>query len=133
MTPAEKYRFDPGTMETLEHLSVPYAVYQFLDKRVVTLALSDGFCRLFGYEDRAQAYYDMDHDMYRDIHPDDLKRISDASWRFALGGEDYEVIFRTRAGVESDYHVIHAHGKHVFTETGTRRDSECPPRLACQA
>ena len=55
MTPAEKYRFDPQTLETLEHLSVPFAVYQFLDKRVVTLALSDGFCRLFGYEDRAQA------------------------------------------------------------------------------
>ena len=74
MTPAEKYRYDPGTLETLEHLSVPFAVYQFLNKRVVTLALSDGFLRLFGYEDRAQAYYDMDHDMYGTAHPDDVKR-----------------------------------------------------------
>ena len=50
MTPAEKYRFDPQTLETLERLSVPFAVYQFVDKKVVTLALSEGFCKLFGCE-----------------------------------------------------------------------------------
>lgn len=90
MTPAEKYRFDPQTLETLERLSVPFAVYQFLDKRVVTLALSDGFCRLFGYEDRAQAYDDMDHDMYKDAHPDDVARIANDAYLFAAEGGRYE-------------------------------------------
>lgn len=41
----------------------PFAIYQFIDKRVVTLILSAGFCETFGYTDRTLAYYDMDHDM----------------------------------------------------------------------
>ena len=43
----------------MENSRIPLAVYQFIDKRVVTLVLSAGFLELFGYEDRAQAYYDM--------------------------------------------------------------------------
>ena len=120
MTPAEKYRYDPGTLETLEHLSVPFAVYQFLDKRVVTLALSDGFLRLFGYEDRAQAYYDMDHDMYKDAYPDDVARIANEAYRFATEGGRYEVLYRTKTKNSSDYRMIHAYGEHVLTDTGVR-------------
>ena len=120
MTPAEKYRFDPGTLETLEHLNVPFAVYQFLDKRVVTLALSDGFLRLFGYGDRAQAYDDMDHDMYKDAHPDDVARIANEAYRFATEGGRYEVLYRTKVKDSSDYRMIHAYGEHVFTDTGVR-------------
>ena len=41
MNPTEKYNFDKRTQETLEHLTVPFAVYQFVDKRVATLVLSD--------------------------------------------------------------------------------------------
>ena len=120
MTPAEKYRFDPGTLETLEHLSVPFAVYQFLDKRVVTLVLSDGFCRLFGYEDRAQAYYDMDHNMYKDAHPDDTARIANEAYRFATEGGRYEVLYRTKTKDSSDYRIVHSYGEHVLTDTGVR-------------
>ena len=120
MTPAEKYRYDPGTLETLEHLSVPFAVYQFLDKRVVTLVLSDGFLRLFGYEDRAQAYYDMDHDMYKDAYPDDVARIANEAYRFATEGGRYEVLYRTKTKNSSDYRMIHAYGEHVLTDTGVR-------------
>ena len=120
MTPAEKYHFDPETLKTLEHLSVPFAVYQFLDKRVVTLVLSDGFCRLFGYEDRAQAYYDMDHDMYKDAHPDDVARIANEAYRFATEGGRYEALYRTRTKDRSEYRIIHAYGEHVFTDTGVR-------------
>ena len=120
MTPAEKYRFDPQTLETLEHLSVPFAVYQFLDKRVVTLALSDGFCRLFGYEDRAQAYDDMDHDMYKDAHPDDVARIANDAYLFATEGGRYETLYRSRTQDRSGYRIIHAYGEHVYTDTGAR-------------
>ena len=120
MTPAERYRFDPGTQATLEHLSVPFAVYQFLDKRVVTLVLSDGFLRLFGYEDRAQAYDDMDHDMYKDTHPDDVARIANEAYRYATEGGRYEVLYRTKTKDSTDYRIIHAYGEHVFTDTGVR-------------
>ena len=80
----------------MENLRQPFAVYQFVDKRVVTLLLSDGFCDLFGYEDRGEAVHDMDNDMYKDAQPDDVARIADAAFRFATEGGDYEVIYRTK-------------------------------------
>ena len=52
----ENYVFDKKTQEILESLNTPLAVYQYVDKRVVSLVLSAGFCRLFGYEDSANLF-----------------------------------------------------------------------------
>ena len=116
----EKYRFTEEMRAAYESLKQPFAIYQFLNKRVVTLILSDGFCELFGYEDKARAYYDMDNDMYKDTHPDDAARIADAAFRFATEGGRYEVIYRTGRKDGSGYRIIHAFGKHVDTEDGVR-------------
>ncbi len=115
----EKYSFSQAERNMYEKLSVPFAVYQYVDKRVVTLALSDGFCELLGYEDREKAYYDMDNNMYRDTHPDDVSRIADAASHFAIHGGRYEVIYRSRKS-DGSWRVIHAVGKHVYTPTGER-------------
>jgi EAL domain-containing protein (putative c-di-GMP-specific phosphodiesterase class I) len=104
----------------LERLRQPFAIYQFVDKRVATLVLSDGFCKLFGYDDRAQAYFDMDNNMYRDTHPDDAARIANAALRFATKGGQYEVVYRSKMKDTSDYRIIHAYGEHVFTDDGVR-------------
>ena len=114
----EKYQYDPVRLEQLERSIVPMAVYQFIDRRVVTLALSQGFLDLFGYDNRQEAYDIMDHDMYRDAHPDDVARIADAAVAFALGKQDYNVIYRSRRFGE--YRIIHAQARHTYTETGTR-------------
>ena len=60
----EKYVFNPEKQAMLESLPQPMAVYQFIDNRIVTIALSDGFLELFGYTDRKQAYHDMNHDLF---------------------------------------------------------------------
>ncbi len=116
----ERYRYTAQELKTIENLQQPFAVYQFIDKRVVTLALSDGFCRMLGYTDRAQAVHDMDHDMYRDTHPDDVTRIANAAVRFATEGGVYDVIYRSKEPGGSGYRVLHAHGEHVYTDTGVR-------------
>ena len=116
----ERYRFSQQEQAFYEGLRQPYAVYQFVDRRVVTLALSDGFCELFGYTDRAQACYDMDHDMYRETHPDDVARIADAAVRFATEGGVYDVVYRTRRHGGTDYLLVHAMGRHVPTPEGVR-------------
>ena len=115
-----RYVYTDEVRAALEGLQQPLAVYQRIDDQIATLLVSDGFCKLFGYTDRSQAIWDLEHDMYKDTHPDDRKRIIDAGLRFAASGEDYEVLFRTKAGVDSDYRVIHARGKTVCTETGIR-------------
>ena len=116
----EKYRFTEDQKSILEKLQVPFAVYQYIDKRIVTLALSDGFCELFGYEDRAKAYYDMDNNMYTYTHPDDSARVAEAAVRFAREGGKYEVIYRSRKRTASEYTVIHSFGRHYVTEDGSR-------------
>ena len=116
----ERYQLPQQEQSALERLRQPFAIYQFVDKRVVTLMLSDGFCKLFGYDDRAQAYFDMDNNMYKDTHPDDAARIANAALRFATKGGQYEVVYRSKIRDSSDYRIIHAYGEHVFTDDGVR-------------
>ena len=116
----ERYRFTEQLHAAYESMQVPFAIYQFINKRVMPLVLSDGFCKLFGYEDKAQAYYDMDHDMYKDTHPDDMARVADAAFRFATEGGKYEVIYRTSMKNGAGYRLVHALGRHVYMEDGIR-------------
>ncbi len=116
----ERYHFDEQLQATYESMQVPFAIYQFINKRIVTIALSDGFCELFGYDDKAQAYHDMDHNMYKDTHPDDMARIEDAAFRFATEDGKYEVIYRTAMKDSAGYRIVHAWGRHVYTEDGVR-------------
>ncbi len=120
MTPVEKYSFDKHTQEIYERLTAPFAIFQFVDKRIVPIVLSDGLCQLYNYKDRTNAYYDIENDMYKYAHPDDAARIANAAYRFIAEGEKYEVIYRSKLPGTSDYRIIHAFGKHVYTDTGVR-------------
>ena len=115
-----KYEFNESERKLLESLSEPFAVYQFVDKHVVTSIISDGFCKLFGYADRAKAYHDMDNDMYKDTHPDDVARIADEAVKFATEGGVYDTVYRSKNWEDGNYHIIHAHGEHTFTKDGFR-------------
>jgi hypothetical protein len=106
----KRYVFTEEKRSALESLRQPFAIYQFIDKRVVTILLSDGFCDLFGYRDRASAVYEMDNDMYKDDHPDDVARIASDAVRFATEGGKYDVVYRTKIRGTSDYMVMSTRG-----------------------
>ncbi len=114
----DRYQYDEKELKLIEDSSIPCAVYQFIDKRVVTIAISRGFADLLGYENLQEAYFVMDNDMYRDVHPDDVAEIADAAVRFATKGGEYNVVYRSRVGEK--YIILHSIGKHVFKENGTR-------------
>ena len=114
-----RYEFEETFRKVMESSCIPFAIYQFLDQRVVTLLLSEGFCELFGLE-LEEAVYLMDQDMYRDAHPDDVARIADLAYTFATEGGEYDAIYRNRAPGEKEYRVIHAHGRHIYTYEGIR-------------
>ncbi|MBR3742026.1 MAG: EAL domain-containing protein [Clostridia bacterium] len=116
----EKYQFTPDQLSLMESMKIPFAVYQMIDKRIVTLALSDGFCELFGYKDRAQAYHDMDYEMYREVHPDDAVRLANTAFRFVKEDDRLDVIYRGKAKGSADYHIIHVFGRHMSPEAGVR-------------
>ena len=92
----KQYEFTKDQRMLIEAMRQPFVVCQIMDKRVVPLAVSDGFCRLFGYQDRAQAYADMNQNMYKDVHPDDAARFTSALLQFVTEGGRLEIIYRTR-------------------------------------
>jgi hypothetical protein len=95
-----RYQFEEQELKLIEGSSIPCAVYQFIDKRVVTIALSSAFCEMLHYEPMEEAYRLMDNDMYRDAHPDDVARIADAAFRFATDGGEYNVAFNAQKTAE---------------------------------
>ena len=117
----DRYRFSDAERKTLEKLRTPLAVYQFLNNRVVTLLLSDGFLALLGLTDREKAMYLMDNNMYEMTHPDDKARAADAAVRFATQGGQYDLVYRTRLyNGDPEYRILHSKGEHVVTDDGTR-------------
>ena len=116
----ERYRFSPQEQSLLEGLKQPFAVFQYIDKRVVPVLLSEGFCELFGYTEKAQAYRDIENNLFTYIHPDDADRVVNATARFITEGGAFEAIYRGTKLGSSDYTMIHACGRHVYTESGTR-------------
>ena len=116
----EKYIFTKEKREVLESLRQPFSVFQFIDGRLVTLLVSDGFCELFGYKDRTGAIAEMNNGMYRNVHPDDRSQIADTIVRFAEKGGRYDELRRMRKKDSSDYFIVHAMGENTYTEDGTR-------------
>ncbi len=116
----EKYRFSGKEQKNLEQMPVPMAVYQFVDEKVFTLSLSEGYCRLFGFPDHPTAYRLIAEDAFCNTHPDDTARVKDAAYRFAKEGGRYEVIFRSMKYGGGAYHIIHGIGEHIYTEEGIR-------------
>ena len=116
----EKYRYSDEELKLLENSPIPFAIYQSVDKRVVTIVLSEGFFELSGYKgmDKKEIYDLMDNDMYHDAHPDDISSINNAVYRFVTEGGVYDVIYRIKRNGE--YRIIHSYGKHIYKEDGTR-------------
>ncbi|MDO5118085.1 MAG: EAL domain-containing protein [Eggerthellaceae bacterium] len=116
----EKYQFSDMERAVLEKLPSPLAVYQFVDRHIFVLALSDGYRKMFGFDDITEAYRILDQDVFYNVHPDDVARMSEAARRFISADVPYEVIFRARKHGEQDYRIAHGRGDHIFTQTGVR-------------
>ncbi len=116
----KEYRFSEEQLSFIERMRQPFVVCQFMEKSVVTLAVSDGFCELFGYKDRAQAYTDKNQNMFRDIHPEDTAGFRNAVLRFATEDDRLDLTFRTKKNDVPGYSIIHVIGEHVDEGDGIR-------------
>ena len=116
----KKHQFDKQILKSMEESCLPFAVFQFLNNRITPVVLSAGFCELFGFDDRAEAYRVMEYDTYRDTHPDDIARVAEAGLRFAREEADYDVVYRTHLPGKGYYRIIHSRGQHVWPEEGVR-------------
>ena len=110
----DQYKYNDKELAFIESSNLSFAIYQFINKRVVTIALTQGFCTQCGFKNLAEAYYVMDNNMYRDAHPDDIARIADAAIQFATNDTNYNVLYRSK--IAGEYHIIHARGEHIYKE-----------------
>ena len=117
-----KYEFSEDQRLFIEGMRQPFAVCQILEKEIAGIAISDGFCELFGYQDRSQIYSDMKENMFKDTHPDDTARFANAVLSFGTegGSNRIELTYRTKRPGGTGYMVIHLTGEHVFADDGTR-------------
>lgn len=114
----EKYRFSEEKLAMLESLPQPLAVYQHIDNKVVTIALSDGFCDLFGYADHETAYRDMNAGLFKFTHPDDIARLTNAAVKFLSENNNFNIVYRSKLRDRSAFTIVHATGKHIVTNDG---------------
>ena len=102
-----KYSFTKEQRTLLEGIQVPFAIYQYLNGKIETLVLSEGFCEISGYRDLAEAYEERNRERHPEIHPDDLSRVEEAFSRFVMDGGRYDVIYRKRGKHCKDYPFNH--------------------------
>ena len=113
-----KYEYSREEKTLMEKSLIPFAIYQTVNKRISTLVLSDGLCRLFDMN-REEAYAQADDNIYKDVYPDDVARIANAAFLFSTEDAEYNVVYR-RKGKSGQYRVIHARGEHFYKESGER-------------
>jgi len=116
----DRYVFPPQEQSLIENMKVPFAVFQLVEKRIVTLAVSQGFCNLLGPTDKPTVYAAMDRDTFKNVHPDDIARLGNAVAQFMRDGGRLECVYRLKKHGESGYLIIHAFGEHIYTDTGIR-------------
>ncbi len=114
----ERYKFSEQERKLIERSSIPFSIYQFIDKRVVTVAMSDGHREIIGTDTIEEAMELMDNNMYRDVHPDDIAKVASAAFAFATDDNKYDVLYRYKHG--DKWLIIHSQGQHIYTEDGVR-------------
>ena len=72
-------------MSAVERYVVPFVAFRRIDNQIVPLAISDGFCNLFGVT-KEDAYKLLSRHLFRDVHPDDKDRLLAAVSRFETEG-----------------------------------------------
>ena len=115
----KRYEFDSIKKQIMEESKIPFAIYQLIDEKVTTILVSEGL-REFLAMTKEDCMILMDRDMYRDTHPDDVARVSDAVYKFAKGEPELNIVFRIKDNRIGKYVMVHATGKVLASEKNVR-------------
>ncbi len=90
----------------LEASELPLAVYDYVDGKVVTVLVSDGLCKMKHME-RDELVLRFTDSMFNLVHPDDAGKLARLGDAFAKKEAGYDVLYRTRSTIDSDYYICH--------------------------
>jgi len=115
----KKYQISEDKLKEIESSDISYGIYQVIDNRVVTLALSGGFIKMCGVP-KERLYFAMDNDMFGTTHPDDLARVQNDTYYFAMHSDsEYSTSYRVKMSSYDYYVILRAQGVHKTMEDGT--------------
>ena len=113
------YEFSLESRKALESLPHALAAYQFVNGKVITLLVTDGFCQFAG-SNREQLTNSLDSDMFGKVHPDDVEWLAKLGFVFATKDGVYDVVYRSRRTTYKGYRTLHVVGKYQTMEDGSR-------------
>jgi len=113
----KRFIFSKQQQELYERLLIPIGVYQVVNDRIVTLAVSDGLCEMFELG-RIDLMKHFDSDMFQNVHPDDVERLSNLQAALSKEQGEYDVIYRAR--FRKVYRKMHVIGKFQTVGEDTR-------------
>jgi EAL domain-containing protein (putative c-di-GMP-specific phosphodiesterase class I)/GGDEF domain-containing protein len=110
------YEFSADTRAFIENIPIPIAVYQYINDQIRPLLVSRAYLELFGYGSTQEAIYSLETDLYRNVHPEDIVKMEQYSYRFATEDGAYDVVFRNKREDQSECHLIHGTGRHITVD-----------------
>lgn len=87
------YQFSKNVRDAYERLHMSLAVYQVIDGEVVTVLVSDGFCRMWR-DTREHLIHALDHSMFEQVVLEDAGRLAALGKKFANHETPYDCLFR---------------------------------------
>ncbi len=113
-----QYRYSEAEQNLIENSLIPFGVFQFVDGKIVTIALTKGLMNLFGYNTLDEAYTTLNKELYKGCHPDDLSRLVGSVKRLSLDKDEVKTVYRYN--VNGKYRVFRFHGVNIYKDDGTR-------------
>jgi len=114
-----RYVFKKDRREAYEALQAPFAVFQYVGGKVVTLLVTDGLC-VFQGETRDVLTEHFDTCVFKKVHPDDVQRLAQEVYKFALQEGKYDVVYQARLYGKDEYRYVHAISKYHVMEDGSQ-------------
>lgn len=106
----KKYEFTRDERRLLEISKFIIGAYQLIDGKVVTLLVSDAFCKFAGAS-REELVNSLNDSMFDNVHPEDAGKLKEMGTAFAHHQIDYDVVYRTKTHYSNDeYHLMHTQG-----------------------
>ena len=113
-----RFSYSDVEQKLIENSLIPFAVFQYLDGKIVTIAVTKGLSELFRHKSLQETYDIFNSDMYQGCHPDDLVRLKDMVKRLALDKDEVKTIYRFN--VNGEYRVFRFHGVNIYKDNGVR-------------
>jgi len=115
----KNYVLSDAEQAAYEAMPLPVALYQLVDGKIITLAVSDGFCLLHKCS-RTVFMHEIPEVIFSHIHPEDVELVTIHTYQLATHGGSFDIRYRARVGDTARYRKIHSFGNLKTMTDGSR-------------